>query len=266
MPRHFYFSAWSKSVDHHLSALHIVDINEQRVNGTSWLSLFSPRSSVHDYSLSPKIAGADKVSAARLTWQGLPGNGFSGMNGGVTSQSKEPQYKIITQTTDDQCRSISMSRLPIATNASRNFFGTWQVELQNQNMKTEPSLVANREKQLSGMVANPTSIDLTNCMLVFDRWTYNLNSIEAGESKSLLGIIARDIKTPITRQKVKNGRSEMTVWDRESTDRARIGQMLMFYNTVRGESYTRLYHRFQNHIDGTAALKSGACVFDWPSG
>ena len=252
----FYFSAWSKSVDHHLASLHIVDVEERQVNGTSWLSLFSPRSEIHDYAIAPKINDSSNVRDARLTWQGLPGTGFGGMNGGVTSRSREPQYRVKTQVAEDGSKNTSMIQLPIATNSSRNFFGTWKVELQEGFVAPKSNLTADRERQLSGIVANPTSIDLSDCMLVFDRWTYSLNNIGAGESKSLTGIIARDIKRPLTRQKVKNGRSEMTLWDRESTDRARIGQMLMFYDTVRGESYTRLFHRFQNHIDGSAALKS----------
>lgn len=253
----YFFSAWTKSVDYHLSALHIVDVDHQQANGSSWLSLFSPRSEIHDYSLAPTLGGMENVMATRLTWQGLPGSGFGGMNGGVTARSKEPQYVVRSDTADDGCKTVSMNRLPIATNSSRNFFGTWRVQLPDNASRAESSLEADREKQLAGTVVNPTSVNLSNCMLVYDRWTYDLQNLGAGETKSLLGIIARDIKTPITRQRVKNGRSEMTIWDRESTDRARIGQMLMFYNSIRGESYTRLFHRYQNLVDGSSALKSG---------
>ncbi|MBI3836813.1 MAG: hypothetical protein HY288_02615, partial [Planctomycetia bacterium] len=56
------------------------DAESNLVRGTSWSNVFSPRMDGYDLSLRKAVGPEGDAPAVIFSWQGLPGNGFGGMN------------------------------------------------------------------------------------------------------------------------------------------------------------------------------------------
>jgi hypothetical protein len=236
-----------------------VDATSGHATGRSWLNLYSPSTESFSLRMQPTVLDSPGDFDAHLSWQGLPGSGFGGMDNHAGSMVEAGRYSLEMQSLESGRLRISVERLPLASWSSRSLIGHWSAEsLFDAGQALDLRQVADR--QLAGTVANLLPIDLRECLLVHDRWAYSLGTMRAGQARSLVGIPSRDLKTLLTRQEFIEGRYKMSPWNPESTDVDRIGWMMMFYSAINGRTYTGLLNRYHSQIDFSRLLRLNRAV------
>ncbi|MEO8271797.1 MAG: hypothetical protein ABI557_18885, partial [Aureliella sp.] len=117
--------------------------------------------------------------------------------------------------------------------------------------------------QLQGELANPLTVDVLDPVLFYHHWFYSLNSrIPAGESVSIsYDTIPKDISRRLNGRRTVDGNESTTKWDpadRGSIDR--LLELMMFYKSANGKTYTSLAHRFQPQMDQSNLLQSDRAI------
>lgn len=243
-----------------VNQLDVVDIDAKTgfVRGQSWSHIFSPTSKSFDLAVDTKQLGLELGghSGELLSWQGLPGKSFGGMDTSRMSQSPVG-YQMQCQLNSKQ--TVELKGLPIDTYSSRSLSGLiWGTA----DVPKVGSLTSDLEGQLSGTVYNPLSTTLRDCMLCYGRWVYPLPSLAAGGQADVDRFSKiKTIDGMLTRTQVdKDFKDKSQPWDRKSLDRKRIMEMMMFYKAAGGEEYTSLLNRFQRDIDFTDHLTQNTAM------
>ncbi|MCA9215626.1 MAG: hypothetical protein KDB27_21320, partial [Planctomycetales bacterium] len=242
-----------------LNRVSVVDVDAEthRARGSGWWYLYSPKAERLNLWIESNSPDTLELRDSLTMWDGLPGGGFGGMNGGMTSQRSSAAYWIDAGATGGQTRT-SLVGLPINVRSSRSFYTQWTGQFETED--NDSALRVSVEKELTGTVENSLPFQLDRCWLVYGRWVYKLGSLRPGQQKSLQGIRSLDLKRLLTKQEFDKGRYKMTPWDRDSTDINEIMKMMMFFSSVRGESYTGLMHRYQDHLDRSRMLQDGRAM------
>ena len=227
-----------------------VDMQSQVVRGTSWLTVFSPQSATYDIAFQPQSLDAATESPPLLSWLGLPGSGFGGMDSptaGATLYSQPYSMSLTSGKVND---------VPIPIWSTKSFTARWH--------GTAPPLVENKlastaSRKLSGSVPNPLNLPLTDAVLFYDHWAYSLGPI-AATGKIAINSEPRSIDGYLTQRKLVEEKDVATPYDRFSFDVPRILQILTFHEAAGGRLYTRLLNRYDNYLELTDQLKLGRAV------
>lgn len=252
-----YLSTQRRSPIPLVNQVSIVDFDAQSglVRGTIWSHLYSPQTAVQDLRLKPEsFLEFTEPFESVLNWQGLPGNGFGGIDRSDAYQGFTSPYRVVTNASPPDQANGELRNFPIAIWASRSVSGQWWAKVQPSGDST---LNAGSESLLRGTVRNPLPVDLRNAYLVYDRWAYPLGTISAGMESSVDESMAIDLQTVLTDRRIVDGRSVTPAWDRQSTDIARIIQSLLFYAAAKGQQYTGLQHRHQRFLDWSDHVRLG---------
>ncbi|MFC1757488.1 hypothetical protein ACFL2H_01810 [Planctomycetota bacterium] len=234
-----------------------VDAESHEAIGSSWWYVYSPTNQKLNLTIDSNIDSLNQLDERQMMWDGLAGSGFGGMNGGITSRQDLPVYDILVRQTPNglNCR---LKGIPVDVRSSRSLYSQWTGRFGvDQN---DSSLKAGIENQLEGDVVNSLPFTLDRCWLAYDRWVYKIGSLRPGQQKSLLGLTSRDLRSLMTKQEFVKSRYKTTPWDRDSTETDEIVRMMMFFTAVRGEAYTGLRHRYQDHIDCGQKLTIGRAM------
>jgi hypothetical protein len=98
------------------------------------------------------------------------------------------------------------------------------------------------------------SWDLSDCLLLYDRWVYPLGTIAARQQTNLEDR-PLDLRSWLTRRRIVEGRNVNTPWDSQEADVGRILQLVMFYQAAHGQNYTQQLHDYERHLDLSDQLK-----------
>ena len=238
-----------------------IDIENGLLRGNTWSHIFSPASDRYDFELNPRtsVGALESPRGALLSWQGLPGKSFGGMNTSRLDRS-HPRYHLICDVESQMSQEVQLAGMPIDVFSSRSLHGQYWGQI---GLGHSGSLAADAENQLRGEFVNPLGVELRDGLLCYDRWAYPLGRISAGGSKTL----GRDSKPKtitglLTRSRVDQdfkGRSEP--WNRQNLDLRRIFEIMMFHDAAGGTDYTSLLQRFQHEVDLSDHLRQGKAVF-----
>ena len=118
-----------------------------------------------------------------------------------------------------------------------------------------------------GTVTNTLDFPLTNCLLAYGNWAYDLGTLAPGDSARLGPVVLRrELNSLLTgRKQVFDGqddfgRERVTPYDRESSDVAYVLRAMMFFEAAGGRPYTGLSNSYQAFVDLSGLLKANRAV------
>lgn len=224
-----------------------VDVATGLVRGTHWSNLYSPRVDIYDLSLATQLS--DQVtsdSPANFAWLGLPGSGLGGMDPKTVNPSPWRVAYRFSPALD------AIDGLPIQTWSTRSFTGRWS----GQWKGPLGSEMIRRDDEPGGRLTNPLDVELKRCLLIYDRWVYDLGTLGPRKSLSLDVLPERaELRTLLTgSQRVmdeQNDRMELRVtpYNALSVEVSYILRAMMFYEHAGGREYTHLSNRYQPFVD-----------------
>jgi hypothetical protein len=218
------------------------------VRGTTWAHVFSPRTRQVTLQTEPNVSFDWSVPVQQVTcWQGLPGDGFGGLDRRRHAESFRRPYQVQLQFASPELADARFQNFPIPAWSSRDLLGQWWGQARLAPGNTQ--LTAGADASLSGSIVNPLAIDLSDVYLVYERWALRVGNWKSGASFAVDNAVGVDLQALLTERKVVNGRNEVTPWRQDNPNVDRVMQMLMFYGAVKGRAYTRLQHRFQRTLD-----------------
>jgi hypothetical protein len=233
-----------------------IDVESGLARGSSWLSVYSPSRQTYSLDLRPSWHSPhDEPVETQLSWLGLPGSGLGGMN------SPPTELPLFTEPYDLSAASGTVGPVPLATWSSKCFACRWTSP---GNRLVASDLHENTDRQLAGTIrlaeGAASQFELTRCVLFYDRWAYVFDSFSTAKPVEVERLDPRTAETYLTERHVVNEKDQTNPYDRNSLDRARILQIMMFYKTAGGRKYTGLLNRNQHELDFSDELTLGRAV------
>jgi hypothetical protein len=238
-----------------------IDAPTRTLRGTTWFNIYSPKTAEYDLSLGPSPLGGGnsqnplprgegRVRAAfvnrpetALSWLGLPGAAIGGMETPAASAPTFDEPYLCSRSED----SAQLENTPLAIGASMSFIGQWGTkagELPAADLRHTADFV------LAGTIENTLEIELTDAVLLYDRWAYILGDVRPGARLQIeRDFDPRTIDTWLTRRKIVGDKDQTTPYDRADADVSRILQLMMFHESVGGRRYTGLLNRVHDRLD-----------------
>ena len=247
-----------------------VDVESGQARGTCWFNVFSPAMDHYGVVAAPatSIVAGDE-NECLTTWMGLPGAGLGGMD------SSASPLADASLTYRAEGHLDSLDGVPIAVWSTKSFTARWRGDT---TATIVSDLTLGADQVLSGRVESHLDFDLLDCHLVYSpasssgggrltAWTFPLETFSAGSSVRLGRQRDRvDAQTWLKDlQLVKDERDnqynfQSAPFDPTNYDPPRDLRMMMFYEAVGGEGYTRLVNRYQSFVDLSDALKAGRAI------
>jgi hypothetical protein len=236
-----------------------VDMVDGYVRGTTWLNLFSPRTSAYQVGFRPQLPGGGAAAEAEqyVAWLGLPGEALGGMSPRTISPSlwrRRYRFSPDLQT---------MNGVPVQVWSTKSFTTRWFA-------RTEPPLEIELEKEadiLRGTIVNTLDVPLDGCILAYRRWVYQLGNLAPGQAASIGELTKRsELDTLLTGRKLifddaaDKFQQESTPYDQASLDVGYIVRTMMFYKAAGGRRYTGLLNRYQGFIDMSDLLEADRAI------
>lgn len=266
----YWLAYWSKGTEIHLNQVDLVDCDAAtgRIRGTTWCSLFSPRTDRYDLAFQPLLPnGKPAQGASVLTgWLGLPGSAL----GGMAPDPRTPSPSIWKKHYEFSNQLDAMSGLPIQVWATKSLTARWSGRVDvAQPRLVPPSQLVQEDRVLIGTITNTLDFPLVDCVLAFDRWGYELGTLKPGQSAEL-GTLARrrELETLLTGRKLESTESSADkfridpkpLYDQSSDDPATILRAMAFFDAAGGRRYTGLFSEYQAFVDLSARLKTGSAI------
>ena len=210
-----------------------VDARSGHIRGTSWLAVLSP---VNDR-LTVAVEGATGTACAdrqaAVTWWGVAGRGFGGLDAAVGHPSlaaADYGYGGSLAALDD---------VPIAAAASRLFEAEWS-GCADVPVVTS-SLALTSQATLAGAVSHHLPFPIENCRLLHAGWLYDVGTLRPGDRyDTATGRGPRSLASALTRRAAAKDRETALTWDPTNADVARIIEVAAFQGAAGGTAYTGL--------------------------
>lgn len=256
--------AWAVARDAKGDALKInrveiidVDVPNNALWGTSWLTVFSPATEQYTLGLEVTVPGngavpgdgaVDNKAAATgasvptntvLSWQGLPGSALGGMRSPATSSLFEQPYDFSPQYDE-------LNQVPISIWSTKTFRARYSRPIENPidlDVQLDPGAV---EPELIGSVTNRLNVPLEQCVLLYRRSVYKMGKLEPG--------VATPLPEQWAAESVRYYLTKNQQYDSQSKDPIAILQAIMFHQQSGGRSYTHLANQFEAYLDLTHQL------------
>ena len=116
---------------------------------------------------------------------------------------------------------------------------------------------------MSGQLVNSTNFELTECQLIYDRWSYAIRgTVSPGERIHLADEAEpRDLEWKMTRRVVgEDNKPISTPWNPSELNVPRIVEVMMLHQATGGQGYTGLGHRHLQVLDWSRHLRIGRAV------
>lgn len=254
----FAMATWAKGTALKLNQVEVIDVDLESgiVRSTSWFHLFSPDTQRYDVSMKPLTIPVPKWNQL-VSWQGLAGSGLGGMNARQSIATVPTPYQI--EFTDQQgITDASLAQLPVQIWSSKTLMARGWGEMEGGEF--DP-LIERESELIEGTLHNPTDMELTDCYVLHGRWAYYIPKLPAkGIARIVPGQSVQNVEKVLKRRSLQESSRSENLWDRQSTDVARIMEVAMFHNTTGGSSYTSLSNRFQGYIDLSSHLEVNRAV------
>ncbi len=239
-----------------------VDLASGDVRARTWAHLYSPSTQSFGLELQPGRAWELEETGCEFSWQGLPGGGFSGLEGQGAISPIVASYTNPLRFTGDRLLA-TLADVGVPARSTRSFTGTWNGQA---DFVTAAPLLMDREGLLGGEFSNPLPIALRDAAIVCDQWYYKVGTLKPGQVFSMssadrpLNFSYRLMRRRVGQRSDRDFSDLTTPWDRASFDIARIMEMLMFHEAASGRSYTNLMHQFHGELDLTGHLQMQVAV------
>jgi hypothetical protein len=239
-----------------------VDVASGWTRGTAWTHIYSPRSQTFNLTLEPDWPWErDEANrGAALTWNGLPGRGFGGMDSGVASVSLADPYTLTASRSAGADGQFGLRGFPITVWSSRSLFGQWWCR---SAVDASSDLSAGADGQLRGSLENPLPWPLEDCVLAYDGWAYSIGKLPPAKSQPIEGLQRlRRLEDILVRRQVnlEEMKKVTTPWDPRGVDVPRIMQMVMLHQAAGGRGYVKLTNRFRRSLDLSDHLTAGRAI------
>ncbi len=244
------------------------DLESGFARRTSWTNVFSPEIATYDVALQPRqlpgstSGGKNRLAAgALLSWFGLTGSGFGGMDaasgagGGIgVASSNLPLFSA----TYDYNRTLDeLRRVPIAVWSSKSFVGrAW-----GESTGGIDAQLAD-DGRLTGTIRNALSVPLTHSVLIYDKWAYVIRDFAPGRELDLaLDIDPQTVDTYLRKVTVAGDRKVVAPYDQGGFDVPRIVEIMTAHDLAGGKSYTGLENHYQDFVELSNLVSRGRAVF-----
>ena len=244
-----------------LNQVDLVDVDAEsgRLRGTTWVNLFSPRIDRYNLSFQPTLPGGEPVGGASVltAWLGLPGEAL----GGMAPKTADP---VTWRARYDFSADLdALEGVPVQVWSTKSFTARWTAPA---GVCLEADL-AEQDSLPSGTITNTLGFPLTQCLLAYGNWAYDLGTIEPGRTVRVGGNLKRrELKTLLTGRKLifdedeEKFRHESTPYDQASLNVPYILRAMMFFDAAGGRRYTGLWNRHQRFVDSSGLLKMDRAV------
>lgn len=230
-----------------------VDVASKVVQGRLWSHIYSGSARELDVA----VGSSTVQTPVRVDWQGLPGRGLGGLLSQLNTDRGMPSYTIAAAP-NGQTQLLGVG-IPAA--GTKCIVANWTQPLEitaTSNLSEIPGV-----DQLEGVLANPLSVDLVDPVLFYHNWYYSLNSrIPAGGTTTIsFDTIPKDITRRLNGRHSVDGKESTVKWDpsnRNAIDR--LLELMMFYKSASGQTYTGLAHRFQPQVDHSNLLQTDRAI------
>jgi len=252
------FRAW-KPREPSINTLELVDVDDQTQNlqVRGFAHCYGGKSGLFDISSFHRLLSSDADGSAfrlvnRLDWFGQPGKGIGGFESSVTSQLGLPDYGIRAV---DQGSFIGGLGVPTAGTKALEY--TWFEKVKIPDQSNGLSTVAGKDDLLQGSFANPLNVDLLDGVLYFSGRAYAMpGRIRPGERVPISTSIPKDIMRRLQRKAFVAGQEQGVAWNPSDTDNLeRLAELMSFFRSSGGASYTSLQHRYLSALDCSDLLK-----------
>ncbi|MBN2474148.1 MAG: hypothetical protein JXB62_06055 [Pirellulales bacterium] len=237
-----------------------VDAVSGQVRGTAWANVFSPRmESFQRLSLRPQLPDGTAAPNAELlfSWMGLPGSALGAMNPKTISPVLWKEAYEFSPELD------AVQNVPIPVWSTKSFTARWRA----RTVVGIEAELSDDGQSLSGTVTNRLGYALSDCLLVFDRYAYKLETLDPGESVTIDAWLSRsELKTLLTERKFvaaeeKGGfRTLATPYDQSSVELPYVLRVMMFFEAAGGRRYTHLHNGYQRFVDFSDLLETGRAI------
>ncbi len=244
---------WAQGGELVVNHVDVVDFDAESslVRGTTWLNLYSPRIDTYDLSLAAgPVGGSIESSAVLLSWMGLPGSGFGGMNGTIGA------VPLFATPYGFSPRLDRMEHVPIAIWSSKALMVRWHAEGQ-------PPVEANLSDRgkLVGTLTSHLDVPLADAVLLYDRWAYPMRELRPGQRVDIESQLdPQTVDTYLRHVTVEGDRNVAPPYNRASFDVPRIIEVMSAFQLAGGEDYTGLSNNYQDFIDISTLVRDGRAV------
>jgi len=250
-----------------INQLEIIDIDglSGHVRGSVWSNLYSPQGGEFDIELSRNNRLIQSIDHDLISWHGLPGRGYGGMQTKSSTGFYQIGYHHQRSDLDNQQGGHSrLLKTPIFVSSTKSLFGRYQANFESpirSNLR-----LRGRTARLEGTVTNPFDVPLKNCRIFFENYVYVLDyPWEPGETisvetetkeRTLVSLLTRRQRAADDATKL-----ESVPWNENETRINRIADMLMFHSAAGGSNYTSgLSHNYHNFVDMSNVLTLGRAL------
>ena len=247
-----------------LNQVDLVDVDAEtgRLRGTAWVNVFSPRVDRYNLAFQPKRPGGEVLPGARVwtAWLGLPGEAL----GGMAPKTAEPG---VWKTPYDFSPKLDrLAGVPIQVGSTKSLTARWTAPAAPAEIYLEASL-REEDNLPNGTITNRLDFPLSQCLLAYGNWAYDLDTIAPGETVRVgPSLKRRELKTLLTGRKLifdkteEKFRQQATPYDQAGVDVAYIVRAMMFFDAAGGRRYTGLWNRYQAFVDLSHLLKTNRAV------
>lgn len=235
-----------------INQLEIIDMDSisGQTRGKIWANLFSPKTQQLAIDIEETNDLGFHTNASEVTWQGLPGNGLGGMGSISTSAITGEEYQI--EIGGDESNRIRIADFPMRVSSTKPVYATWTASNPvKANSRLQYTARNNRNKKLEGTLTNPFDQQLSNCRVIFEDWVYILDRpLDSGETVDIITETReKNARSYFGRKSNVDDKGGNQIWDPTDTRISRIAEMLMFYDSAGGKTYTGLTHDYQSDVD-----------------
>lgn len=229
------------------------DARDQLVRGTTLANVFSPRAENYDLAARPLGRARDPAKLEVLfSWAGLPGTGFGGMDTSAAAQLAPAKEYSFTPRLD------GLKDVSIPVWSSKAFAARWSAGAKSP---LEADLRDTGEAMLAGRVSNRFQFTLKDCILVYDRWVYQVGDLKPGAELRIDGQFdPQTAETFFRHITIQNDKDVTAPYDPASTDIQRILDVALFFELAGGQSYTGLANDYQSFLDLSRQIRAGSAV------
>lgn len=210
-----------------------VDAGSGRLHATSWVAVHSPENDRLDVTVEAATGAACADRDAVVTWWGVAGRGFGGLDAVV------PHPSLAAADYGYGGSLAALDDAPVAAAASRLFEAEWS------GCTTLPvvtsSLAMTSQATLAGAISHHLPFTLESCRLLHAGWLYDVGSLRPGDRyDTATGRGPRSLASALTRRAAAKDREAGMAWDPTGVDVARIIEVAAFHGAAGGTAYTGL--------------------------
>ncbi|MGQ9575537.1 MAG: hypothetical protein ACUVUC_09475 [Thermoguttaceae bacterium] len=231
-----------------------VDVQSGRLRGTSCANLFSPRTQTYDLAFVPQVPGGLPAAEVEMLvgWFGLPGSGLGGMDPGAAAPVLWTRpYRVAP-------RLDALEKVPVPVWSTKSLAARWTARIE----RSLESDLTDQARTPVGQITNRLDFPLAQCLLCYDRWVYELGTLNPGQSARIIATQERrDLRTFLTGQTLFLGvQRQAARYDQSSVDLAYILRAMTFFKRAGGYRYTGLTNRYQGYVDLSDLLSAGRAI------